>query len=320
MRFNKLDLNLLVALDALLRERSVTRAAERLHMSPSAMSSSLARLRTYFDDELLVPIGRGMEATPRALDLQEAVRDVLLRVESTIALQPAFRPDQSDRSFRIYASDYTQVVLLPHLLALARAQASTVRLEICQQVALPQRDLERGDADLLVIPSGLVSPRHPSEVLFHERFVCIAAQDGPLAEGPLTMDRYLAAGHVVMEPPGRVAAPFESEALALAGVRRRVAVSTYSFAAMPALVAGSPYLATVHQRLAQRFAASWPLVVHPAPLTIGPMAQAMQWHRYRSPDPGLVWLRQLALAAARRMDAADATVASPVAPAASAAQ
>lgn len=88
MRFNKLDLNLLVALDALLKERSVTRAAEALNLSPSAMSNSLARLREYFDDDLLMQIGRKMELTPRAESLHGAVRDLLLRIDSTIAVAP----------------------------------------------------------------------------------------------------------------------------------------------------------------------------------------------------------------------------------------
>jgi LysR family nod box-dependent transcriptional activator len=125
MRFNKLDLNLLVALDAMLLERNISRAAERLHVSQSAMSSSLARLRTYFDDPLLVQVGRRMELTPRAQALKEVVRDILGRVDTAIATRPQFDPAQSDREFRLLVSDYTLVTLMPHLLALVRRKSRT---------------------------------------------------------------------------------------------------------------------------------------------------------------------------------------------------
>ena len=202
VRFNKLDLNLLVALDVLLKERSVTRAAEALNLSASAMSNALARLRDYFEDELLVQIGRKMELTPRAQGLQDVVRDLLLRIDSTIGAPPAFEPHTSDRTFRIFASDYTQLVLGPALMTLAARQKATVRFEFAPQVSEPHRYLERGEADLLIIPTGFMSPDHPSEVLYRENFVCMVWRDGALAGGRLDFDRYVAAEHVVMQPAG----------------------------------------------------------------------------------------------------------------------
>lgn len=303
MRFNKLDLNLLVALDVLLKERSITRAAERLSLSPSALSSSLGRLREYFDDDLLVPIGRKMEITPRAASLQDAVRDVLLRIDSTIAMQPAFAADQTDRVFRIFASDYTQIVLGPHLLQLACEQRCSAQFEFLPQVSHPHRDLERGEADLLIIPSGFLSPDHPSEVLYREQFVCMVWRDGPLAQGELSFERYLAGSHVVMQPAGRGGDSFESWFLKRFGVTRRVAVTTYSFAAVPALVVGTPFIATVHRRLAAQFSQTWPMLVRECPIAIDAMDQSLQWHKYRSQDPGIVWLRRLAAEASARMDA-----------------
>src|SRR5205823_2995430 len=127
---------------------SVSRAAEVLNLSASATSNSLGRLREYFDDELLVQIGRKMELTPRAEGLHAAVRDVLLRIDSTIADQPVFDPCGSDRIFRMLASDYTQIVLAPALLALAAKAQSTVRFEFLPQVSAPHKQLERGEADL----------------------------------------------------------------------------------------------------------------------------------------------------------------------------
>lgn len=302
MRFNKLDLNLLVALDVLLKERSVTRAAETLNLSPSAVSNSLTRLRQYFDDELLVQIGRKMEMTPRAESLQDAVRDVLLRIDSTIAAPPAFEPQASDRMFRIFSSDYTQMVLGPAMLALAAQQRSTVRFEFAPQVNQPARYLERGEADLLIIPTGFVSPDHPSEVLYKENFVCMVWRGGALAQGDLSFERYVAAEHVVMQPGGGRVDAFEGWFLKRYGISRRVAVLTYSFITLPALLVGTDRVATVHERVARRLVGAWPLEIRPTPIKFDPMEQAMQWHKFRTNDPGLSWVRGLLAEAAHRID------------------
>ena len=304
VRFNKLDLNLLVALDQLLKERSVTRAAESLNMSASAMSNALARLRDYFEDELLVQIGRKMELTPRAEGLQDVVRDLLLRIESSIGAPPAFEPHTSDRTFRIFASDYTQLVLGPALMTLAARQKATVRFEFAPQVSEPHRYLERGEADLLIIPTGFMSPDHPSEVLYRENFVCMVWRDGALAGGRLDFDRYVAAEHVVMQPAGGRADAFEGWFLKRYGITRRVAVLTYSFITLPALLVGTDRVATVHERVARRLVGVWPLEIQPTPMTIDPMEQAMQWHKFRTNDPGLAWLRGLTADAAKLMDEA----------------
>ncbi|MBP6900134.1 MAG: LysR family transcriptional regulator [Burkholderiaceae bacterium] len=302
MRFNRLDLNLLVALDALLGELSITRAAERLNLSPSATSNALARLREYFDDELLVQVGRRMEPTPRAQSLQEAVRDVLLRVDSTIAIQPEFDPTRSDRVFRIFVSDYTQLVFAPHLLALAHEARCTARFEFLPQVTNPQRSLERGDADLLIIPRGFLSPDHPQETLYSEDFVCVVWSDSALARGELSFERYLAAGHVLMQPPGGTGDSFEAWFVKRYGVTRRVAVTSYGFSALPAMVVGTELIATVHSRLARLLQPAWPIALRTPPLPITAMEQGVQWHKYRTQDPGLLWLRGLLRRAVARMD------------------
>jgi len=302
VKFKKLDLNLLVALDVLLKERSVSRAAEVLNLSASAVSNSLGRLREYFDDELLVQIGRKMELTPRAEGLHTAVRDVLLRIESTIADQPVFDPSGSDRVFRMLASDYTQMVLAPSLLALATTAQSTVRFEFLPQVSAPDKQLERGEADLLIVPTGFMSPDHPREVLYHEDFVCVVWRGSNLAQGELTFDRYVNSGHVVMVPVGGQGQAFEGWFLKRYGVTRRVAVSTYSFVTLPVMLVGTEYIATVHARVARRLAQAFPLEIRPTPMPFDRMEQSVQWHKFRTNDPGLVWLRGMLAQAARHMD------------------
>ena len=200
MRFNKLDLNLLVALDVLLVERNVSRSADRLHVTQSAVSNALARLRDYFDDEILVPVGRRMELTPRAELLKEAVRDILVRIESSVTAKPLFEPRTSDRRFRIFVSDYTMITLVPHVLALAGQQAKAVEFELLPQTNLAHRPLERGEADLLIIPSEYASSEHPTEALFDEDFVCVCWDQSAYAGGKLTRRKFLEASHVVMQP------------------------------------------------------------------------------------------------------------------------
>jgi len=305
MHFNKLDLNLLVALDALLTEQSISRAADRLHMSQPAMSNALGRLRDYFDDPLLVQVGRKMEPTPRAEALKDAVRDVLVRIDTTIAAQPRFDPAQSDREFHLLVSDFTLSVLGPHLVSLAAAQSDTVRFQFHSQVDNPQRVLERGEADMLVIPTGFCSPDHPTETLFEEEFCCVVWSDSRLArQGQLSFADYTAAGHVVMQPPGGIT--FETWFMQRYGVSRRIEVTSFSFATAPSLVVGTERIATIHSRLARIAARHLPLTLLPTPMPTPRMEQAIQWHKYRTQDPGLVWLRDLLRQAARAMDEATA--------------
>jgi DNA-binding transcriptional LysR family regulator len=300
MRFNKLDLNLLVALDALLTEESITRAADKVHIGQSAMSNALARLREYFNDELLIQVGRRMEFTPRAVALKDPVRDVLIRVEAAVVLQPRFDPSASDREFRLTVSDYTSAVLIPHLLSLVHRQSCKVRFVLLPQVINPQRSLESGEVDLMIIPERFASSEHQMEHLFTESFSCLVWSESPLAHGELTLERYLAHSHVVMQPNNGIA--YETSALAAKGIHRKIDVTTFSFATAPRLVVNTSLIVTIHDRLARQATRSLPVVRRPMPVEIEPMGQAMQWHKYRSNDPGLVWLREALKGAVSEMD------------------
>lgn len=304
MRFNKLDLNLLVALDALLSERSISRAAERMNLSQSAMSNALARLREYFDDELLVQVGRQMDPTPRAEGLADAVRDVLVRVEATISTQPAFVPAESTRVFRLLVSDYTLSTLIPHLLARVYNDAPDIRIDLRPQVAHPERALERADADMLIVPKEYCSPAHPAEVLLEEDFCCVLWKDSALARGSLTREAYLDAGHIVVLP-GQGQPAVEDRFIKRLGVSRRVEVTTFSFAASASMVVGTQRIATMHRRLAQQAQRCEPIVIHDVPLPIPTMQQTVQWHTHRSSDAGLRWLREILQQSVAAMDGGD---------------
>jgi len=304
MRFNKLDLNLLVALDALLLENSISRAAERVHLSQGAMSNALARLREHFDDELLVAVGRRMEPTPRAQALAPIVRDLLVRIDSTLQVQPVFDPTATDRSFRIVASDYSMWVFVPHLLQYAARAGATARFEFLPQVGNATQALERGEADILIIPHRYVSSEHPSMPLFQDEFTCIMAAGNALAGQALTREAYMAAGHAVMQPTGNPAAAIDAAHLQQAGITRRMEVSSYSFSSLPGMVVGTQRLATVQRRIAVKACQHLPLTTVDPEFELPKVDQRLQWHRHRAVDPGLLWLRETLLAAARQMDGA----------------
>jgi len=174
MRFKRLDLNLLVALDHMLALQSVSAAADKMFMSQSAMSNALTRLRTYFDDPLLVQVGKRMEITPRAEAMKPAIRDILVRVEATIDTQPEFDPTVSNRKFNILVSDYTLRVLVPLVVAEMDKQGARIGLNFLSQQDSPFLMLERGDADLLITPDVFISQNHPSTLLFEDEYVVLA--------------------------------------------------------------------------------------------------------------------------------------------------
>jgi len=303
MRFNnKFDLNLLVALNHLLDLRSVSGAAARMNVTQSAMSNALLRLRGSFEDELLVKIGRRMELTPRAEALKDSIKDLLVRIDWTITSTSQFDPTQSDRCFKILVSDYTLAVLVPQLLAHCETRAPGIRFDFLQQVKAPEKALEQGDVDLLIIPREFSSKIHPSEIIFEEDFCAIAWNKGKFARGKLSRGDFSKASHVVMRP-AIAAQSLEAVYLEQRGITRNEAVITYAFAAVPPLVVGTNRIATVHRRLARLAQRSLPIRIIDLPVSLPPMQQCIQWHRYRSNDAGLVWLREVIHGVASRLRA-----------------
>lgn len=292
MRFKRLDLNLLVALDHMIELRSVSAAADKMFMSQSAMSNALTRLRDYFDDPLLVQVGRRMEVTPRAESMRAAIRDILVRVEATIDSQPEFRPEESTRTFNILLSDYSLRVLMPTVCRLVSAESSTIKLNLRAQTELPQVLLERGEIDLLISPEKFMSTDHPYGLLYEDEYVVAAWAGGKY--GNVTMDRatYESASHAVMVPPNS-AKSLETSLLAQAGIERHIDVQTFSFTSLPHLITGTDRIASIHRRLAHLLAPQAELVTYPLPAEVPPLRQMLQWHAYREKDPGIIWLRAL---------------------------
>jgi DNA-binding transcriptional LysR family regulator len=302
MRFNKLDLNLLVVLNALLTERSISRAAEKIHLSQPATSNALSRLRDYFEDELLVSSGRQLLLTPRAESLIEPVREVLMRIDSTIAAQPEFDPASESRDFTLLASDFTMTVLIPPLLESLFKEAPGIRIHIRSQADRPDEVLEQGKADFLIIPSQFLSKNHPSAALFEEDYVCVTWEGNTRVRERLLLDDYLSCGHVTANFSGdRQGTTFDGWFMDSFEVARRVEVTAPSMAALPAMVIGTDRIATVHRRVAERAATYLPVRLWEPPLKIPRLVQTLQWHKYKSNDAATIWLRQRLIEVASRI-------------------
>src|SRR5580658_5379638 len=289
MDLHRLDLNLLVALDALLAERSITRAAERLHLSPSATSGALSRLRSYFHDDLLKQEGRRMVPTPLGETLQTSVRDCLLHVQATVDVRPQFDPASSTRKFTLMMSDYVSAVLMPDVITRVQREAPGVVIELIAN-SQPWAALDRGEADFLVIPENFTRREPPSETLFEDEFVCVCWNGNTLIGDAISSEQFLKLSHVVARigterPPTIDAWFFERY-----GHVRRVAVVAMNFTSVPQLLVGTPRIALMHRRLAISVAKSLPIKLLKAPFEMPKLVEVIQWHRYRDADPGRKWL------------------------------
>jgi LysR family transcriptional regulator, nod-box dependent transcriptional activator len=290
MDLHRFDLNLLVALDALLTEKNVTRAGARLNLCQSAMSAALARLRDFFHDELLVLVGRTMVLTPLAEDLAQPVRDVLLQVQTTIASKPRFDPAVSARHFTIAVSDFVTNVLMVDFLRGVRTLAPAITFEFRRVGKRASDDLEAGTLDFLIAPELYVSPAHPCEVLFEETHSCIAWTKNRRVGAKISLEQYLALGHVLVQLD-ETGPNYDERMLRDLKYHRHVEVVTTGFEVVPQLVVGTERIATMATRLARKYAKGLPIKVLTVPVEIPPMIEVLQWHRAHDQDPARAWLR-----------------------------
>ena len=292
MNFRGLDLNLLVALDALLAEKSTTRAGEKICLSQPAVSGALARLRHFFGDELLVQVGHKMVLTPLAEELAGPVRHALLNVESVVNRDSTFDPATSTRRFRIMLSDYAATVLMSCLLPALQREAPGIRIEMISNSESPLPAIEQGEVDLLVIPRQFSSVSLPSEELFTDHYVCIAWTGNRSCVKKLTMDDYLRLGHVAARFGRAQQVSADEQFMTEMGIVRRIEVVVMSFNMIPQMVLNTDRIATMHSRLAHLFANTLPLRIIEPPLEIPNIVEVMNWHKIRDQDRGLSWLRQ----------------------------
>lgn len=302
----RLDLNLLVALDALLREKHVTRAAERVCLSQPAMSGSLGKLREFFNDPLLIRVGRGLELTPRGLALLEPVREALLGIQSTLGTQAAFDPATVRRTFVAMVPDFTAPWLAPRMLKRVTAQAPGVRMQFQNWSKAGAARLANGEIDFFVAldrPRILGLARFAdalrSEELQRIRWVCAVAVDHPTVHDELTREQFLSLPHVYVRTPGDTRSGEEAVQSEL-GLKLDVRVSTETVLEVPFMLAGTSLIAILPEALATLLCSCLTLRIFALPAGLALRSRLkLLWHKRSELDPGHAWMRALMLEAAR---------------------
>lgn len=283
------DLNLLITLDVLLAEGSVTRAARRLRLSPSAMSRALARLRETTGDPLLVRAGRELVPTPRALELRARVRPLLGEVLAVLRPTEQLDPRQLAQTFTLRASDGFVENFGPALLAHIGAQAPGVRLRFVQKVDRESVQLREGSIDLETgVIGSLTSPEVRTRRLFSDRFVGVVRSGHALAQGEISAERYAAGQHVLVARRDQDTGPMD-DALAALGLQRTIASIVGGFTAALALAAGSDLIATVPERHTGNLRAG--MFSFALPLGMPDLTVSLMWHPRMDADPAHRWLR-----------------------------
>jgi LysR family transcriptional regulator, nod-box dependent transcriptional activator len=283
------DLNLLAALDVLLEERNVTRAADRLGLTQSAVSRILGRLRAAFGDPLFVRTSRGLTPTKRAREIAGALRQNIEGLERLLLERPKFDPAGAQRRFRIAAVDYAQVTLVAPLLRRLSAEAPRIDFEVRQPSFESERDLDAGVLDLLIMPqqpSGLGIIWTP---LYRDGYTCMVWVKNSIRS--LTPARFAAMDHVLVAPrerPGGIV----DEVLKESGLARRVAVQIPTFLMLPHLLIGTQRIATVPTGMAAELARMNALRIIKPPMQIPGFTMSQGWHEIHRYDPGHRWLRE----------------------------
>ncbi|HLL69473.1 MAG TPA: LysR family transcriptional regulator [Micromonosporaceae bacterium] len=296
-----LDLNLLVTLDALLRERNVTRAAQHLGVSQPAVSAALARLRRHFGDELLSRVGNRYELTPLATQLVARTVPAIAGVRRVFDASPDFDPSQVEREFTIITSDYAAAVLGPVVSRLIAQQAPGVRLHLQQTTpyAVDHAVETLRTIDGFVLPHGFLTDI-PYVDLYSDRWVCIVSADNPSVGAELTRAHLGELPWVILFNLPTAFAPAARQ-LRMIGVEPRIEVVVDSFLAMPFLVAGTNRIALLQEHLARRVAATTGIRALACPFDVVPLAEAFWWHPMYRTDPAHTWLRGVLTEAGRQL-------------------
>lgn len=291
MRLAGIDLNLLVALDAILETRSVTAAARELGRTQPAVSHALRKLRELLDDDLLVRTRDGMRPTPRALELRPAVRDALAAAERVLQAAPAFDPETARRTFAIAAPDMVALHFLP---GLANQLAGNPHLQLAL-LPTPADRIADQLADNLDLAIGVfrdLPANIREEPLWSERFACVVRRGSPGARGRFDVARYLSLRHLFVAPRGRGGSSVDDE-LARRGVARTVAITVPHFLIAPQVIAQTDLVWTAPVRLAGAFTDQLPLTLREVPFPIPGFTVTLRWHVRLDRDPGIAWLRRM---------------------------
>jgi len=317
VKIHRVDLNLLVYLDALLRERNVTQAANQLNLSQPAMSNGLRRLRELFNDPLLVRTSDGMTPTERALELEPVVREVLAKIDQAVQPRGDFEPGSAHQVFRIMASDYAESTLLPSVLGRLRTLGPGLTLDIMTPSDVSFLDVERGKVDMVINRFDAMPQSFHQILLWRDSFTCVLSPETPVLED-FTLDNYLRANHVwvsktgmgvgVGVDPGDVQRlGWVDAALNKLGKKRQIRVFTRHYQAAMTLAEQNDLIVTLPTRAAQLKRNNPRVVLREPPLEIPPLELKMAWSPLLQHNPANRWLRKLIADTARELDGQVAT-------------
>ncbi|MFT4021852.1 MAG: LysR family transcriptional regulator [Acinetobacter sp.] len=311
MNLERVDLNLLIYLDVLLREKNVTRAAEQLGVTQPAMSNILRRLRTLFNDPLLIRSSEGMTPTERALELQPRIRDVLSDLSMILEPRTEFRPYTSNRVFRIMTSDYAEATLVPRLVKALRSEAPNVVLDFLTPSDVSYRDMEQGKVDLAINRFNEIPQSFHQVLVWRDSFSCLLNPQHPHVNN-LNLKNYLEAHHIWVSKTGmgigfgvnpdkQAGLGWIDQALERIGQKRKISIFTRHYQ-MPALLARNvDLIATLPSRIAHQQAKSQELAIKDPPFYIPEIELKMAWSPLLHHHPAHRWLRQLILYVARQI-------------------
>ncbi|MFA7553505.1 MAG: LysR family transcriptional regulator [Spongiibacteraceae bacterium] len=303
MNISRVDLNLLVYLDVLLREKNVTKAADQLGITQPAMSNSLRRLRDLFNDPLLIRTSQGMTPTERALELAPQIREILSGVEKAIQPSAEFDVAESDRVFRIMASDYAESTMLPGLLTAIRHIAPHIRLDILTPSDVTFQDVEKGKIDMAINRFDYLPQSFHQMNVWRDNFTCLMSNDNPILED-FTLDSYLAAQHiwvsktgmgvgVGMTPGDTQRLGWVDEALADIDKARHIRVFTRHYQVAALLAEQPDLIATLPRQAALLHTRHGNLTIKPPPFPIVPIELKIAWSPLLHHNPGHTWMRRL---------------------------
>ncbi|MBF0448610.1 MAG: LysR family transcriptional regulator [Magnetococcales bacterium] len=291
---SQLDLNLLVAFDTLMTERSVTRSGQVLGITQAAMSNTLRRLRDTFDNPLFIKKGAQMEPTPRAMELSIPITKALYHVGELLNNRD-FIPENSTHLFRIAIVECLTSTVLHPLLSILSAQAPNISITVLNCSENRQTSLlDRGEADLVIswfnwMPPKKIQRHH----LFKMDFVCLSRRGNPLtnSSSTLTLEKFINARHVQYYPQGMDRNPVD-ESLEKIGKSRKIVTTLSASNAIPQLISRSDLLTVLPRKEALLFQSHFPLNIHPLPFETEPLEIAMSWHKRTDTSLPDIWLRE----------------------------
>ena len=299
----KVDLNLLVYLDVLLREGSVTKAANQLSITQPAMSNGLKRLRDLFKDPLLVRTSDGMTPTKRALELQPVIRDVLAKLETSIQPETEFVPHSSDRTFRIMASDYAESTLLIEVIRQLGSVAPNITLDVITPSDVTFHDVEHGKVDMAINRFEELPLSFHQKVIWYDTFSCVVKSTNPIIK-TFDLNAYLSAQHIWVSKTGFGVGvginPNEVQKLGWVdaeltklGKKRDIRVFTRHYHVALQLAKAQNLIATLPSKAANLYRNDPDVVILPPPFDIPPIGLKIAWSALLHHDAGHIWLRRL---------------------------